>query len=169
MEHLKYPIGHCDETWAQKSKQELIKLIKDFPTKVKHLVESHPDTVLLNTYRPDGWTAAQVIHHCADSHMQAYARMKLALTEDHPTIKSYFEDRWAMLPDASNIEVEPSISLLLGLHHRWGQLFENLDHIGWSRTFFHPESQRSFDMKSMAAQYAWHGAHHFAHLQLAFK
>ncbi len=167
MEHLKYPIGYCNESWQSKSKETLIRCIQDFPGRVEAIVNQRSHADLRKTYRPGGWTAAQVVHHCADSHMQAYARMKLAMTEDNPTIKAYYEDRWAQLPDANDTELKPSLQLLAGLHSRWVRLFNSLGETDWGKTFFHPESNRSYDMKSMAAQYAWHGEHHLAHLHLA--
>ena len=118
----------------------------------------------LNTpYRDGGWTVRQVVHHVPDSHMNAYVRFKLAMTEDSPTIKPYLEDRWAQLPDTESTRVDVSLALLESLHERWLQLLRSLKEEDWKRTFKHPElGERRLDQT--AALYAWHGRHHVAHV-----
>jgi len=113
-------------------------------------------------YRPGGWTGRQVVHHVPDSHMNAFIRFKLALTEDQPAIKPYDEARWAVLPDAA-LPVEPSLDLLDALHLRWVGLLESMSERDYLRTFAHPESG-VWRLDQYLAQYAWHGRHHVAHI-----
>ena len=122
-----------------------------------------PDQV--NTpYRPEGWTARQVVHHVPDSHLNAYTRLKLALTEDEPTIKPYDEVRWAELNDTRTVSLEVSLTLLEMLHERWVALLRSLTPEEYRRTFRHPESGRVFTLEETLAEYAWHGRHHVAHI-----
>ncbi len=115
-------------------------------------------------YRDGGWTVKQVVHHVADSHMNAYVRFKLALTEDNPTIKPYEEALWAELSDTKNLPVNISLTLLHALHARWVELMKNMTEEEWNRTIFHPEQKRKIKLWDMAGTYAWHGKHHAAHI-----
>jgi hypothetical protein len=117
-------------------------------------------------YRPGGWTGRQVVHHVADSHLNAYVRFRLALTEDNPTIKPYEEAAWAELPDVAATPITVSLALLDNLHSRWLTLLHHLSEAQWQRTFYHPGSQQTFTLDQTLALYAWHGRHHVAHLQL---
>jgi hypothetical protein len=120
----------------------------------------------LNTaYRPDGWTARQVIHHVPDSHLNAYIRFKWALTESGPTIKAYHEDRWANLPDTLNMPAELAFDLLDALHLRWTALMDLMDDNDWKKTYIHPDGNRAWRLEQALALYAWHGKHHLAHLK----
>lgn len=114
-------------------------------------------------YRPQGWTVRQVVHHVPDSHMNAYIRFKLALTEDAPTIKTYHEDLWAELADSRSTPVETSLTLLETLHERWVALLRSLKDEDWKRSFRHPELG-PMPLDANLALYAWHGAHHTAHI-----
>ena len=114
-------------------------------------------------YRPDGWTVRQVVHHVPDSHMNAYVRFKLALTEENPVVKPYAEARWAELVDAQTASIETSLVLLESLHHRWVMLLRSLRDGDWARTFQHPELGPMTLEKNLAL-YAWHGKHHVAHI-----
>jgi hypothetical protein len=116
-------------------------------------------------YRPGGWTARQVVHHMADSHMNSYVRFRLALTEDTPTIKPYAENRWAELPDARTADPEVSLHLLEALHHRWVLLLKSLTPSQWASKLRHPEVGE-MDLDRMVQLYAWHSRHHIAHLRL---
>ena len=114
-------------------------------------------------YRPGGWTLRQVAHHVPDSHLNAYVRFRLALTEDKPTIKTYAEDRWAELPEAKTAPVELSLDLLEALHRRFVLLLENMSPAEWSRQLTHPD-HGLVGLEWMLAMYAWHGRHHTAHI-----
>jgi hypothetical protein len=105
-----------------------------------------------------------VVHHVPDSHLNAYVRFKLALTEDNPTIKPYEEARWAELPDTSGTQVGVSLMLLEALHRRWVVLLRSLTEEQWARTYFHPEQQKTLRLDRILAMYAWHGKHHVAHI-----
>ena len=119
-------------------------------------------------YRPGGWTIKQVVHHCADSHMNSLIRFKLALTEDLPTIKPYFEERWAELADYHN-PISDSLIILQGVHNRWVTLLKSLDQEQLKRDFIHPEHQKRFTLKETMALYAWHCQHHLAHIEQALE
>lgn len=140
--------------------------LETLPARLREAVDALPAGGLDTPYRDGGWTARQVVHHVADSHLNAYLRTKLALTEDEPTICPYDQDRFAALPDAA-LPVEPSLALLDGLHARWTALFRSLDEAGWARAFVHPEHRRRFTLDEILAHYAWHGRHHTAHVRMA--
>ncbi|HWS60267.1 MAG TPA: putative metal-dependent hydrolase, partial [Flavobacterium sp.] len=119
----------------------------------------------LNTqYRLEGWTIRQVVHHCADSHMNSLTRLKLALTEDKPTIKPYREELWAELPDSKNLPLESSLKMLEGIHYRWSILLNNLTKEHRERTFIHPNKGKEFRIDENIGLYAWHCNHHLAHI-----
>jgi hypothetical protein len=165
MSDLRYPIGkfsyHGPLTDEQKQTyiEEIAKAPANLRTAVKGLSEKQFDT----PYRPDGWTVRQLAHHVPDSHLNAYVRFKLALTEDDPTIKPYAEDRWAQLADTQATPVEVSLALLDSLHDRWTRLLRSLQPEDWKRTFRHPELG-SVTLEKNLALYAWHGRHHVAHV-----
>jgi len=115
-------------------------------------------------YRDGGWTVTQVVHHLPESHMQAYARTKLALTETNPTIKPYDEAKWAVLPDVEKTPVDVSLALLEALHSRWVTLLRSLTPEQLQRGFFHPEHGRIISLERLLVLYAWHGRHHVAHI-----
>jgi DinB superfamily len=114
-------------------------------------------------YREGGWTVRQLVHHIADSHLNAYSRTKMALTEEWPTIYAYDESRWAELADAKTLPVEISLDLLEPLHRRWVALFASLAESDWQRGYIHPENGRN-TLAKVAALYAWHSRHHVAHI-----
>jgi len=115
-------------------------------------------------YREGGWTLRQVVHHCADSHMNAFCRFKLAMTEEKPVIKPYEEARWAALADSKNLPVDASLAILKGLHERWTVLMKSLREAERHRTFIHPEHGREISLQETIGLYAWHGEHHLAHI-----
>ena len=115
-------------------------------------------------YRPGGWTVRQVLHHVPDSHLNAYIRFKLALTEDTPTIKPYYEARWANLADTRKTAVETSLALLENLHARWVTLLRLMQPKDFARTYFHPDHGKALTLDWALAMYAWHGSHHVAHI-----
>ncbi|WP_294349156.1 YfiT family bacillithiol transferase [Sphingobacterium sp.] len=166
LEKLRYPIGRfaipdaIDHTLLN----DWIKTITDFPTRLKSEVGDLTDDMLEKRYRPDGWTIRQVVHHCADSHMNSFIRFKLALTEEDPTIKLYEEKLWADLPDAKIIPIESSVKLLEGLHERWGILLKSLTNEQLERGFIHPATKRLISLKVNIGLYAWHCNHHLMHI-----
>ena len=121
------------------------------------------------SYRPGGWTAQQLIHHLADSHLHAYRRHKVTLIEDHPTLVPYDEQAWAELPDVMAVPVHASVEILKGLHLRWAVLLTQCTDAQWLRTAYHPASGITYQLDQLAAQYAWHGDHHLAHLEIITK
>ena len=133
------------------------------------MVKDLNDEKLKNKYRPDGWTIKQVVHHCADSHINSFVRFKLALTEDVPAIKPYFEDRWAELSDSLSNDISDSIQILNSLHNKWVLLLRSLTVEQLHREFFHPETNKKISLKENIGLYAWHCNHHLAHIQLAIK
>jgi hypothetical protein len=120
---------------------------------------------LATPYREGGWTAAQVIHHMADSHMNAYIRTRFALAEDNFTVKPYDENRWAEFPDAKATDVSGSLAILTGLHARWTTLLHTLDAAAFDRPLLHPE-RGPMTLGTLVQLYAWHGRHHAGHLGL---
>lgn len=166
MEELKYPVGkfkfNADEVGAKYS--SWIREIQELPQLVRKATNGLNDPQLDQSYRPEGWTLRQVVHHLADSHINAYCRIKLALTEDKPAIKPYNEVAWAGLKDASSLKIEVSLKLLDALHERWTFMNETLSRTDLDRTLFHPESKREMSIAFLLALYAWHGRHHTAHI-----
>lgn len=166
IEELKYPIGRFEEP-ATITTETLSKWISDilyFPERLKNEVNHLTDEQLNTPYRSGGWTIRQVIHHCADSHMNSLTRLKLVLTEDKPTIKPYDEGRWAELADSKNMPIEPSLKMIEGIHERWTVLLNNLTKDEYSRIFVHPEHGKTFRIDENIGIYAWHCNHHLAHI-----
>jgi len=162
---LRYPVGKFK--WAGSSteaeRNEHIHNIEQTPPRLRAAVAGLSGEQLDTPYRPDGWTVRQVVHHLADSHMNAYVRYRLALTEDEPTIKPYNEAQWAELIDAKTAPIGPSLALLESLHNRWVILLKSLTPLDWARTFRHPELGVVALEKNLAL-YSWHGRHHVAHI-----
>jgi uncharacterized damage-inducible protein DinB len=164
MADLQYPIGRFSypDSTTPEQRQAWILEIARAPRELRAAVAGLSPQQLDTPYRPGGWTARQVAHHVPDSHMNAFTRFKLALTEDQPTIKPYDEARWAVLPDTA-LPVEPSLDLLDALHVRWVRLLEAMSEQDYQRTFVHPESG-ALRLDQYLALYAWHGRHHVAHV-----
>jgi uncharacterized damage-inducible protein DinB len=159
---LRYPVGKFswrDEKLTFPQREHLIGEIEQAPALLRAAVAGLSDAQLDTPYREGGWTVRQVVHHLADSHMNAYIRFRLALTETEPTIKPYSQDDWAKLADARSAPVEPSLRLLEGLHHRWVLLLKSLSGEDFGRTLRHPE-QGVVTLDRNLALYAWHGRHH---------
>lgn len=165
MTDLRYPIGKFEKPATVTPEQctRLIRDIEEAPAKLQAAVAGLSEKRLDTPYRPDGWTVRQVVHHLPDSHMNAYARHKLAVTEDEPTIKPYEEARWAELVDGKAAPVSVSLQLLEALHSRWVAFLKSLKPTQFSRTFKHPESGR-WRLDQSVAMYGWHGKHHVAHI-----
>ena len=165
MEDLKYPIGkfQSKESYSLEEVRSFIDLIEAVPTKFENEVRGLTDAQLDTPYRDGGWTIRQVIHHVADSHTNAYIRVKWTLTEDTPVIKAYEEKLWAETPE---IKASPdlSIALLKALHKKWVILLRGLTEPDLKKQFIHPESKKHVRLDTLAATYAWHGEHHLAHI-----
>ena len=162
----RYPIGRFrfDGHASSDRRQQWISEIAAAPAHLRAAVAGLTVSQLDTPYRDGGWTVRQVVHHLPDSHLNAYTRIKLALTEDEPTIKPYEEARWAELPDARGGDTEPSLNLLDSLHQRWLMLLRQLKPADYERRFRHPEHGRIFTLDETLALYAWHGRHHVAHI-----
>ena len=165
MSDLRYPIGKFSygSPLTPEQRRELLHQIEQAPAQLRQAVNGLSPQQLDTPYRPDGWTVRQVVHHVPDSHLNAYIRFKLALTEDEPMIKPYAEDKWARLADTAATPVEVSLTLLDSLHDRWVRLLRSLQSEDWKRTFRHPEMGLVTLEKNLAI-YAWHGRHHVAHI-----
>ncbi len=163
---LRYPVGsfQFDRDVHPRTREQRIGEIAAAPARLREAVAGLTEAQLDTPYRPGGWTVRQVVHHLPDSHLNAYTRIKLALTEDEPTIKPYEEARWAELPDARTGPTEPSLALLESLHQRWLLLLRQLQPADFERRFRHPEHGRIFLVDEAVAMYAWHGRHHVAHI-----
>jgi hypothetical protein len=162
---LRYPVGEFSFSGTQSNDDRavLIDQIADTPERMRAAVHGLTREQLDTPYRPGGWTVRQVVHHVPESHMHSYIRFKLAITEDEPIIRPYFEDRWAQLQDAVDSPVEPSLDLLEALHRRWVWFLRSLKDEDFERTFQHPE-QGLVSLHKNVALYAWHGRHHVAHI-----
>ena len=138
--------------------------IEQFPRTLRAFFEKldyqHQDAC----YREGSWTYRQVVHHLADSHMQAFQRFKLSLTEDNPTIKPYIQNAWASTNDSVLSDIQPSLSILEGLHQRWIVMLRQMTIEDFQKTFYHPETQKEFKLGVALALYAWHGKHHYTQM-----
>lgn len=161
----RYPIGkfHYEGAPSSEQRHKFIAEIEHTPAAIRSAVQDLSPQQLESPYRDGGWTVRQVVHHVPESHMNAYIRFKLALTEEQPTIKPYAEDRWAKLADVQSTPIEVSLALLENLHARWVILLQGLSEPDWKRTFIHPEIG-VVSLEKNLALYAWHGKHHTAHI-----
>ncbi|MDR3273527.1 MAG: putative metal-dependent hydrolase [Flavobacteriaceae bacterium] len=166
IEELRYPIGKFNppEIITPQILDHWIEDIASFPQRLKKEVEYLSEEQLDTPYRPEGWTIRQVVHHCADSHMNSFIRFKLALTENNPTVKPYFEALWAELPDYKSAPLEPSIKILEGVHQRWVIILQSLSEEDRKKSFFHPKDNKTIYLDEVTGIYAWHGNHHLAHI-----
>jgi len=166
VDDLRFPTGRFSSVKRPLTGDERaakIEAIRVAPARLREAVADLGDVQLDTPYRDGGWTVRQVVHHVVDSHVNAYTRFRLALTEDNPTIRPYQEKLWAELPDAKTLPVEASLVLLDALHARWVALLETLEPEQCRRPLRHPESgDQTID--TMLEVYSWHGAHHTAHV-----
>jgi hypothetical protein len=164
---LRYPIGKnvVKESYTPAEVLANIKRIEALPARIEGLTNSFSAQQLDTPYRAGGWTARQVIHHIADSHVNAYIRVKWTLTEETPTIKAYEEKNWAVTGETS-ADPNLSVALLKALHQKWVVLLYSLTPDVYDRRFLHPETQKHVRIDQMIATYAWHGEHHEGHLRI---
>lgn len=170
LNNLKYPIGKFlkPDTITPAHITSWMATIEALPAQLKALTGDLSSQKFAYTYRPEGWTITQVTNHLADSHMNAFIRFKLALTEENPTIRPYHEDFWAKLPDGT-MPAQVSINLIEALHARWAVLLKALSTDDLERTFYHPERKTEITLAHNIGLYAWHGNHHLAHIKQALK
>ncbi|MBA2606645.1 MAG: putative metal-dependent hydrolase [Acidobacteria bacterium] len=163
-EDLRYPIGNFDKSIeiTPENRQQLIETIEELPEKIKSATNDLSDEQLDTPYRPSGWTVRQTVHHVADSHLNSFMRFKLALTEELPTIRPYFEDRWAELAD-SRMPIDVSIKIIEGIHARWTNLLQSMSEEDFNKQLNHPDSG-VWTLEKMLALYGWHSRHHTAHI-----
>lgn len=165
MQDLSYPIGKfIEQPFSQQQLKEWLLDIEVLPKAIEFAITNLDAAHLEIPYRPGGWNSRQVVHHVADSHMNAFMRFKLGLTEDNPTIKPYNQEAFTQLSDVKNIPINVSITLLYALHARLLEVLKNIQHNEWNRTVVHPEYGKQMTLWYLLGQYAWHGKHHTAHI-----
>jgi DinB family protein len=166
---LRYPVGPIDRPTTpldSGSRAAYLATIEELPARIRTLVKGLSDGQLETRYRPGGWTIRQLVHHIPDSHLNAYVRTKLAVTESEPAIKTYEEARWAELPDGKSAPIAMSLDLLDALHRRWVTFLRALPESDYAKSFVHPEWGR-VSIDEAIGMYAWHSRHHAAHIELA--
>ena len=165
MNDLRYPEGSHDPGAPVTPEQvrQAIEDIRELPARMAEAVRGLDDAQLDTRYRPEGWTVRQVVHHVVDSHVNAYVRLRLALTEDRPPIRGYQQELWAELPDARTLPVVPSLEILRGLHQRWTALLDRLDPGQLDRPLEHSELG-DLKVSQLTCLYGWHSRHHVAHI-----
>ncbi len=163
-EDLRFPIGKFDANIeiTPEIRNGFVQTISDLPKNLMTAVKDLTDDQLNAPYRPGGWTVRQTVHHIADSHLNSYCRFKLALTEDVPTIRPYYEDRWAELAD-SKMPIEVSMKIIEGIHARWANLLNSMTNEDFKKQLKHPESGE-WTLEKMLGLYDWHSKHHTAHI-----
>lgn len=168
---LRYPIGpfRYQEPLGEEARLSRIQELADLPKALRRLLRGRGQQDWMRTYRPGGWTVAQLVHHLADSHGNAFFRFKLALTADRPVVAPFDEALWAELPDARELDPEVSLRLLEAVHERWVYLLRAMKAEDFARTYWHPLQKRAVALQEALALYAWHGRHHLAHIRLALE
>jgi hypothetical protein len=166
LEPLRYPVGRFTypPSVSPSDAAGFIAQIAELPANMRNAVKGLDEQQLSTPYRPEGWTVRQVVHHVPDSHMMAFIRFKLALTENTPTILPYNQTKWANLPDVANTPVEVSLALLDSVHARWVQLLRAMSATDFACQYIHPEYGKTFRLDSVLAMYAWHSRHHVAQI-----
>ena len=165
MSDLRYPIDkYVPVDYSEKQKEQWLADIKFLPQLIESAVSNLNEEQLQTPYREEGWTVHQLVHHIADSHMNAYIRFKLGYTEENPTIKTYEEKLWAQTADVKNLPINISITLLYALHSRWSEFLNSFSEADWLRTIYHPEHKKEMTLWFLLGLYSWHGRHHAAHI-----
>jgi uncharacterized damage-inducible protein DinB len=161
----RFPIGRYEpKPYSEEQQEEWLADIRFLPQALEHAVNNLAEEQLHTPYRDGGWTVHQLVHHVADSHMNAYIRFKLGYTEDSPTIRPYEEKLWATTSDVQHLPINISISLLFALHSRWHEFLKSLTEADYQRTVYHPEQKKEMSLWYLLGMYAWHGRHHVAHI-----
>ncbi len=161
----RYPIGKYEpKPYSEEQKQAWLLDLQFLPEALERAINNLDESQLNTPYRDGGWTVKQLVHHVADSHMNAYIRFKLGLTEDKPTIKPYEEQDWALLADNDLVPINVSLTLLHALHLRWVATIKDLTEEQWNRLVVHPAANREMSIWFLLGLYAWHGNHHVAHI-----
>jgi len=168
LEKLRYPVGKFSAPleYSRGDMDKWISEIENLPSLLKSVLGEFTEEMLNEPYRPGGWSPRQVVHHIGDSHMNAYIRFKLALTEDNPTIRPYLQDRWAELNDSKMAPPDISLDLLYALHRRWVWVIKNMKDSDFDRTYLHPEGNKIYKLRTVLALYAWHCRHHLEHIKI---
>jgi hypothetical protein len=162
---LRYPVGKYEpQSFSEKQKEQWLADIKFLPNAIEAAVNNLDEQQLQTPYREDGWTVHQLVHHIADSHMNAYVRFKLGYTEENPTIRTYEEKLWAQTADVQNLPINVSITLLYALHQRWYEFLKSFTEQDWNKTVYHPEHKKELTLWFLLGMYAWHSRHHVAHI-----
>lgn len=162
---VRYPIGKYEpQPYSEALKAKWLRDIKRLPDNLEREIQTFDEHQLDTPYREGGWTVKQLVHHIADSHINAYIRFKLALTEENPTIKPYEEADWAKLDDVFTVPVNVSVTLLHALHRRWIAAIEKLTEQDFQRTVYHPEHKKELPLWFFLGLYSWHSRHHVAHI-----
>ena len=162
---FRFPIGKYEpKEYSEAIKEQWLADIKFLPNALENAISNLNEQQLQTPYRDGGWTVHQLVHHIADSHMNAYIRFKLGYTEDNPTIKPYEEKLWAETSDVKNLPVNLSITLLYALHSRWYEFLLSFKDSDWNKTVFHPEQKKEMTLWILLGLYAWHSKHHVAHI-----
>jgi hypothetical protein len=172
LDKLKYPIGNVDlnnVVYNLKDLNSQINTIAAFPEDARNLVNRLTKDQWQYKYRPEGWSIVQLINHCADSHMNAFIRFKLALTCINPTIIPYEENSWVNLPDTNLSSVENTLVLLEALQNKWVELMKGMTENQWNMTYYHPGNDFVFSLLAAVKLYDWHCKHHLEHIKLAIK
>jgi uncharacterized damage-inducible protein DinB len=164
-EDLRYPIGNFQPVTevTPEMREKFIQTIEELPSKLREAVSDLGDKQLDTPYRPDGWTMRQLVHHVADSHINAFCRFKLGLSEETPTIKPYDEALWAETADSKNAPIDLSLNVIDGVHARWAMLLKSMTETDFERRIYHPE-RGEMSLNSLLALYDWHSRHHRAHI-----
>jgi len=162
---LRYPIGnYTPQPYSDVLKEEWLADIHFLPNRLEASLHDLDEAQLQTPYREGGWTVHQLVHHVADSHMNAYCRFKLGFTETNATIRTYEEKLWAQTADVQDLPVNISITLLFALHQRWFYFLQHFTAADWQKTVYHPEHKKEFTLWHLLGMYSWHGRHHVAHI-----
>ena len=166
IEKLKYPIGRLiiPTDIPPSTRYDQIKAIKDLPQALRNVTNNLTDIQLDTPYRPQGWTVRQLVHHIADSHINAFTRFKLGLTEDVPVIRPYDQDSWCNMNDAIHLDPQLSLDIISGIHGRWVRVLTDMTDDDYNKNIFHPEMDKNISLGQLLCQYGWHSNHHLAHI-----